>query len=118
MKKDRTFKIIDIDSEMLVEVASTRKEILTYLDDFIDYLTWSNDADCSDMFSLLYDDGTEDVIDISYDGHKIRRKNIVSMVYDNPGSSMVYGPFKMNEYGVVTTSFEENIDNANITEIR
>lgn len=116
--KSRIFKIVDIDAEQIVECVKTRKEIFVCLDDFIDYLNWSDDVDCSDMFSILYDDGTKDVIDMSYDGHKIRKQHIVSMVYDNDASVMVYGSFSMNEYGVVTTSFEEEISDYNIVEVK
>ena len=39
------------------------------------------------------------------------------MIYNNPCTSIVYGTFEINEYGVVTTSVIEKISNVNIKEI-
>lgn len=116
MKKDRVFKIIDIDAEQLVECVKTRKEIFMWLDDFIDNLPYDW-FESDDAFSILYDDGSEDYIDINYDGHKIKKQHIASMVYSNDASYIVFGPFSINEYGVVTTSFQEKISDFNIKEI-
>lgn len=121
--KTRTFKIIDIDAETIVEV-DTRKHLLELLDEMIEMLqvaasgSGSGWFDFSEQcFSILYEDGTEDVIDEEYDGHKIRRTHIVSIVYDDSATNIVYGNFEMNEYGVVTTAFDEKIDDTNIWEI-
>lgn len=115
--KDRIFKIKDIDCETIVEV-STRKEVLAWLDDYIDNLECGLSDGGDQAFSILYKDGTCDFINEEYDGHKIKRINIASIVYDNPGTSMVYGCFEINEYGVVTPSFVEAINEENIIELK
>lgn len=51
-----------------------------------------------------------------YDGHKITRINIESIVIDNPCISMVYGNYEINQYGVVNPSLEMQID-SNIKEL-
>lgn len=110
MKKDRIFLIQDINCEVIVEVAKTQKEIFDWLDNYTENLEYDWFDASDDCFHILYKDGSYDCIDTNYDGHKIKRNNIASMVYDNPCTSIVYGNFAINEYGVVTTSFEEIID--------
>ena len=110
------YMIEDIEAEIIVE-RTTRKEILSWMDEFIEnseYGYWDDD----DTFAILYEYGTEDYIAAScYEGHKIRRQHIVSLVYSNAESYMVFGPIEMNEYGCVTTSAEENISSYNIRKI-
>ena len=113
--KTRTFLIKNIDCEMIVE-ETTRKEVLEWMDDYIEnsVYDWFDGSD--QAFLILYKDGTSDFINEEYDGHKVRRTNIASIIYDNPCTSMVFGNYEINEYGVVTTSFEMNI-NEGIEEI-
>lgn len=117
MKKDRRFLIQDIDCETLVEVTS-RKEVLSWLDEYLENLPneWFNASD--DAFAILYKDGSYDYINEDYDNHKIKRQNIVSIVYTNACTDIVYGNFEINEYGVVTPAFVEKISDANIIEIK
>lgn len=117
MKKDRKFLVEDIACEILVEVASTQKEVFGWMDQYVE--NFENDwFDASDeSFTILYRDGTTDYIDIDYDGHKIKRKNIASIVYNNPSSYIIYGNFEINEYGVVTVSADEVIAEENIKEV-
>ena len=114
--RNRKFLIKDIDHVIEVNECS-RKEIFAWLDDFVENLMVYDIADEDSVFEILYRDGLEDRIDMEYDGHKIKRYNIYSMVYSNPMDYCVYGPFEMNEYGVVHPSFEEEIDDTNIEEI-
>ena len=111
----RTFLIKDIDCEMLVEEES-RKEILSWLDEYIENLAYDFFDGSNQTFSILYKDGSTDFINEEYDGHKIKRTNISSIVFVNECSSMVFGNYEINEYGVVSTAFETNI-NENIKEI-
>lgn len=117
MKKDRRFLVKDIDTEILVEVMS-RKEVFGWLNEYLENLPYDWFDGSDDCFHILYKDGTYDYINEEYDGHKIKKQNIVSIVYDNPCTSIVYGNFEVNEYGVVTTAFEEKIADNNIIEIR
>lgn len=115
---ERVFHINDIDCDMVVEVVSKRKDIFDFMDEYIENMQydWFNVDD--EVFYILYDDGTEDYIDGNYNGHKIKKQHIVSMVYSNPCTYIVYGNFEMNEFGVVSTAIKEKIDNTNITEIK
>lgn len=116
MKNKRIFNVNDIDANIVVEI-STRKEIFSWLNDFIDNLPYewfSSD----DTYSILYNDGSFDYIDINYDGHKIKKQNIKSLVFSNDCTYMVYGSFEINNYGVVTVSDKEIIAAENITEIK
>lgn len=114
--KTRHFHIKDIDCTIKVEFG-TRKEILGWLDDYTENFQYDWFNPCDDSLSILYDDGKEEIIDQFYDGHKIRRQHIISMVYNNPESYIVYGNFEMNEHGVVTTSVTEKIATENIIEV-
>ena len=117
MKKDRRFLVKGIDCEVIVEVTS-RKEVIGWMDEYLENLPYEWFDGSNDCFHILYKDGTYDCINEDYDGHKIKRINIASIVYDNAASSMVYGNFDINEYGVVTPSFEEKIAQDNIVEIK
>lgn len=114
--KVRTFLIKDIETAVIVEVTS-RKEILAWMNELLEnteYDWFQSD----DAFMILYKDGTEDYISQeSYDGHKVKKQNIASIVYSNDCTNMVYGNFEINEYGVVTTAFEETIATENIQEV-
>lgn len=116
MNKDRRFLIKDIDCEILVEVVS-RKEVLSWLEEYLENLPYEWFDGSNDCFHILYKDGSYDCINEEYDGHKIKKQNIASIVYNNPCTSIVYGNFEINEYGVVTTAFEEKIAEENIIEI-
>ena len=115
--KNRVFKIEDIDCEITVEFTSKKKDIFDIVDEYIENLPyeWFDPAD--DSFAILYKDGTYDFIDQCYDGHKIRKQNVLSIVNNNPGTYFVYGPFEINEYGVVTPAAETIIADHNIKEV-
>lgn len=115
--KKRTFLVKDLDCELIVEIAKTRKEIFDWLDEYLENLQydWFNGSD--DSFAILYNDGFQDTINEEYDGHKIRKTGIASIVYTNACTDMVFGNFEMNEYGVCIPSFETIIDDTNIEEI-
>lgn len=117
--KEKRFKIIDIDSTLIVEIARTQKEIFEWMDEFIQNLEMDVSND-DETFQILYKDGKEEYINHEYDGHKIHRKNIRSIVYNNDSTAMTYGPFEINEYGVVSVSCSDvtTIANENIKEIR
>ena len=108
--KRRTFLINDINEQMVVE-ETTRKDALSYIDEHLENIGYNNDM--SDYaFRILYKNGNIDyVAGNDYDGHKITRINIESIVIDNPCTSMVYGNYEINQYGVVTPSSEMKIDN-------
>lgn len=115
--KLRKYHIIDLDCDIEVE-ETTRKEILSYLDEYLENLEYGYDM--SDFaFHILYTNGnTVSIVDNDYtDAHQIRRQNILSMVYDNPSTSMTFGPYSINEYGVVTPSTQMSID-PNIVEVK
>lgn len=113
---ERIFRILDIDCESIVEVRS-RKDLLDYMDEYLDNMSHDWFDPTNDSFAILYKDGTHDYIDSCYDGHKIKRQHIASMVYTNVCTSIVYGNFEMNRYGVVTPSDVEIIAEENIVEI-
>lgn len=115
--KRREFLIKDIGCKVLVEEVS-RKEVLSWLDNYLDNLQYDWFDGSDDSFDILYKDGSFVNISVDYDGSKIRRQNIESIVYNNACSSIVYGSFGINEYGVVTTATKEYIDNVNIEEIK
>ena len=116
-KSERHFMIQDINCISIVEIVNKTKDIFNWLDDYIENLHYEWFESSDESFSILYKDGTQDYIDENYDGHKIKKQNIQSMIYNNPCTSMVYGTFEINEYGVVTTSVIEKISNVNIKEI-
>lgn len=114
--KRRNFLVEDIDCSITVEI-DTRKNILSAMDEFVENLEYDWFDASDEVFEILYKDGTEDRIDEDYDGHKIKRQNIESMVYSNPCTYVVYGNFEMNDYGVVHTAYVESISDVNIKEI-
>lgn len=115
--KVRKYHIKDIDTFIEVE-ETTRKEVLSWLDEFLENLQydWYTDDDTS--YAILYFDGSRDFITQSdYDGHRVKRTGIASIVYSNPEDYIVFGPYEMNAYGVVTPAFEMSIDD-NIEEVK
>lgn len=113
--KRRAFLITDINEQMAVEEI-TRKDALSHIDEYLENIGCNNDM--SDYaFYILYKNGNIDyVAGNGYDGHKIARINIESIVIDNPCTPMVYGNYSINQYGVVNPSSEMEIDN-NIMEV-
>ena len=114
-KKDRYFLIKDLNCIVIVNFI-TRKNMLEYIDEYIDNLKQGFKSD-DDVFDILYKDGKIDRIDSEFDGHKIRKINIASITWTNPCTSEVYGNFEINEYGVVTPAFEEEVATENIEEV-
>lgn len=114
-KKERTFRITDLDCEVVVEFA-TRKWLLECIGDYIESLGYGYDMSDT-AYEILYRDGSTDYINEEYDGHKIRKINIASIIEHNPCTDAVYGDFEMNEYGVTTPAFETVISEENIEEI-
>ena len=117
--KTRIFLIEDINCDIIVDFA-TRKELLSYLDEYTEncLYNWFDGSD--QQFTILYNDGTYDCINEEYDNHKIKKQNIKAICYDNPCTTMIYGHFSINEYGVVTVSEDEQdyISEWNIKEIK
>lgn len=114
--KIRKYHIIDLDCDIEVEEV-TRKEILGWLNDFLENLQYDWFVS-DDVFMILYSDGKEEYISQdTYDGHPIRKIGIVSMVYSNPEDDVVFGPYSINDCGVVTPSVFMNIDD-NIQEVK
>ncbi len=116
MIKNRYFYLIDVDSTIVVEYGKNKKDVLGWLDEFVENLpfNWFNS---DDTFQILYKDGSTDYIDMEYDGHKIKRQHIESIVFSNDCSYIVFGNIEMNEYGVVYPSFTEAISPINIIEV-
>lgn len=114
--KNRYFHVKDIDCTITVEYL-TRKEMLSWLDEYAENVKSGDGYVSDDSYEILYKDGTTDFIDESYDGHKIRRQNIESIVNCNASSYMVYGHFEMNEFGVAGAAFADEIDSTNIEEV-
>ena len=117
MTKTRRFRIIDIDCESIVEIVKTQKEALSWMDEYLENLPHDWFMASDDSFEILYKDGTADYISEDYDGHRIRRNNIASIVYNNACTAIVYGGFSINEYGVVTASENISIAEENIEEV-
>lgn len=115
--KERVFRIEDLDCYIAIEIVNRQKDIFDFIDDYIENLSYDWFDGSDDSFQIVYKDGTEEYIDEEYDGHKIRRNNILSMVYNNACDSVVYGGFEINEYGVVSASDRVVIANHNITEV-
>lgn len=114
-KEDSIYKIVDLDVNIIVEHFS-RKYLLSSIDDYIENIQYGyEDADTT--YSILYADGTTDYIDSEYDGHKIRKINIVSIIENNSCTSIVFGGYEINDCGVVSTSDKISIDTSNIVQI-
>lgn len=101
--KVKKYWIEDIEMNIIVE-ETTRKNILGFLSDYIDNFGYDFYDPSDESFVILYKDGSIDFIDEGYDGHKIRKQNILSMVYTNPETCMTFGNYEVNEYGVVTVA--------------
>lgn len=117
MDINRTFLIQDIDCKVDVRQVS-RKEALSYMDEYLENFPYDWFDRSWATTHILYKDGSYDCVNEDYDGHKIKRQHIASIVFDNECDSVVYGNFEINEYGVVTTSFEEVIADKNIVEVK
>lgn len=98
VKKTDTYNIEGITIEVVI--MTTRKDVLDYADEYIENLDneWFDATD--ETFEIIYKDGSTEYIDSNYEGQKIRRNNIKSILYNNPCGYIVYGEYEMNEYGV------------------
>ncbi len=83
-----------------VEIMTTRKDVLDWLDQYIENLDDEQFDATDESFEIIYKDGTTEYIGSDYEGEKIRRNNIKSILYNNPCDYIVYGEYEMNEYGV------------------
>lgn len=110
------FQIVDIDCEVIIE-ETTRKELLSYIDEYLENLEYDWFDGSDDSFEILYSDGSSDSINTDYDGHKVRKTNIEAICYNNPCTSIVFGNYSINEYGVVNASYNKEISENNIKEI-
>lgn len=115
---ERIFKIDDIDAEVVIEVVNKQKDIFDFIDEYVENLQYDWFDGSDDSFEILYKDGTSEYINDEYNGHKIRRNNIAAMAYSNACTTVVYGNFEINEYGVVYAAEAEKIADTNIIEIR
>ena len=102
-KEIRTIHTSDVDTDVEIEIMTRAKDVLDWMDEYIENFEedWFDPTD--DSFEILYKDGTTDSVDSWYDGHKIRRQGIKSIVYNNPCTYIVYGDYEVNEYGIVHT---------------
>ena len=118
LPNDRYFYIKDVECTTKVSY-TTRKELLWLLDNTINnrYDTLEFMEDEGACFHIIYKDGTDDIINMFYDGHKIKRINIASMVYSDATETLVYGNFEVSECGLVSASLTEKIDNTNVVEV-
>lgn len=105
------FHIDDVDIDIEV-IETTRINVLDYIDNLVEMINENNklgnDAryyyDTSDMNAvIMYKDGSIEFINENdYDGHKIKRINIESMLYEDGWVSYVFGRYEVNDAGVVT----------------
>lgn len=93
-------RIADLDCIIEIEVMTSTKDIFDWLNQYIENLAYDWFDATDESFEILYKDGTSDYIASDYDGHKIRKQGIKSMLYNNPCTYMVYGEYEINEYGV------------------
>ena len=116
-KSNRYFYVKDVDCTICVEYGKSKRDVMDYIDEMIENLQYDGYDYRDDAFSILYEDGSEDYIDNMYDGHKIKKQHIASIVYSNPCTYLVVGNISINEWGVVSPSFEEEIADTNIKEV-
>ncbi len=103
-KEIKEHYIADVDCTIEVEVMTKAKEVFDWMEQYIENLQYDWFDPTDESFQILYKDGTTDNIDSFYDGHKIRKQNIKSIVYSNTEDYIVYGDYEINEYGVVNVA--------------
>ena len=118
LANERYFYMKDVECTITISY-TTRKELLELLDNILNncydtYEYMENEGAC---FHIMYKDGSEDVIDMFYNGHKIKKINIASIVYTDATENLVWGNFEVSEYGSVIASLTEKIDNTNVVEV-
>lgn len=98
-----------IDEYVITIYQTTRKDLLDQMDEFIENLGYGYDM--SDFsYSILYDNGDNVFLAENwYEGEKIRRTHIVSIVETNGEEDEVYGPFELTDDGNVYTNTVETI---------
>lgn len=83
-----------------VENMTTRKDVLDLLNQYIENFNDEHFDATDESFEIIYKDGSAEYISSDYDGQKIRRNNIKSILYSNPCDYIVFGEYEMNKYGV------------------
>lgn len=94
----------------LIRKARSRREVLSYLDEYLENLEMSNEGISIDEdfiqgvhVEILYEDGKSLYIDCNYsreDG-RIPRQHIKAIMYDGLEETMVYGDYTISETGAV-----------------
>ena len=105
MIRVKEYEINDMDGiTSTVEECSTQKEILNLLDEMLDNVNngydWNYEFE-NDSFYIEYNDGTSYYAGEYEDLGTYRKKNIHRIIYTNACTTMVYGDYEVNEYGVV-----------------
>ena len=90
----------DVGCIIEIEIMTTIKDVFDWLEQYIENLNYSWFDSTDESFEIIYKDGKTEYIDSFYDGHKISKINIKSMLYNNPVDYIVYGDYEVNEYGV------------------
>ena len=98
-----------IDEYIITIYQTTRKDLLGYIDEFIENLEYGYDM--SDFsYSILYDNGDNVFLSEDwYEGEKLRRTHIVSIVGTNPEEDVVFGSFELSDEGQVYVDSQEKI---------
>lgn len=109
MKLGRRYFYNFIDEYIITIYQTTRKDLLGYVDEFIENLEYGHDM--SDFsYQILYSTGDEVYLAQDwYEGEKIRRTHIVSIVGTNPEEDMVFGSFELSDEGRVYIASQEKI---------
>lgn len=94
---------------VIIEIARTKREVLSYLDEYLYNLSAYQDGDeISEDFILgtyveiAYEDGTQIRVDSDHSRKtKVRRQHITGIMYSGIDETLVYGNYEVNAYGVV-----------------
>lgn len=93
------------DYSSTIRRAKSYREVLGLLDEYIYNLscfnsgeTISEDYIFGTHFEILYQDGSQEYIDDSYDGHKIKRQHIIGIVCDGLDVTIVKGKYMSDNY--------------------
>lgn len=102
------YPITDMDINVSVFEFKRQKSILDTLDEMLENYNLyeqgilpSNPLE-DESFYILYKDGSFYSLGECWEDGVYKKRNIKSIVYDNPCDTWVYGEYEVNEYGVVS----------------
>lgn len=100
----KLYDIKDFDMKSIVYETKRQKDILDVLDEMLEnaeLFGWAYIFE-NDSFYIEYTDGSTYYVGESEEDGVYKKRGISRIIYSNANDTWVYGPYEVNEYGIVS----------------